>query len=367
MSNLPEFVPNNPTDITRELIASYEAMTGKTLHPAQVERLLIDLVSYRESLTRAAINDAARQNLVRFARAPMLDYLGELVGVTRLPAQPAKCQVEVAFEAPLLTSLTIAKGARVETGSGVQFETASSHLIPAGRESAVMQVSAVIWGEGGNGYLAGEVTQWVDELAVKSDVANITITSGGAEQEDDDRLRERIMLAPEAFSTAGSRLAYRHHAMSAHPDIADVAVTTPDPGLVRLHPLMRNGAPPDDVVMAAVLLACSGEKVRPLTDTVDVAPPTEFTYRLEANITLHHHSDAEQTMKNAQASADALVAKLSGQLGQDIVPSQHSAALSVAGVYEVDLISPITLQPVPDYGIARCTEIKLTLAGATHG
>lgn len=367
MSNLPEFVPNNPSDITRELIASYEAMTGKTLYPAQVERLLIDLISYRESLTRAAINDAARQNLVRFARAPMLDYLGELVGVTRLPAQPAKCQISVVFDAPLQAGLTIPKGARVETGSGVQFELLSSHLIPQGWDSYEMEVAATDWGESGNGYLAGEIAQWVDEPAVSSTVENITITSGGAEQEGGDRLRERIMEAPEAFTTAGSRLAYRHHAMSAHPGIADVAVTTPAPGLVRLHPLMRNGAPPTNAVMAAVLLTCSGEKVRPLTDTVDVAPPTEVPYQLSASITLYHQSDAKQTMKSAQASAEALVQKLRAKLGQDIVPSQHTTALSVPGVYEVQLDSPSTMQAVPDNGIANCTEIKLTLAGVTHG
>lgn len=367
MSNLPEFVPNDPSDITREMIAAYEAMTGKTLYPAQVERLLIDLVSYRESLTRAAINDAARQNLVRFARAPMLDYLGELVSVTRLPAQPAKCELKIVFDAPLQAAITIRKGIRVETSSGVQFELLGSHLIPQGRESYTAEAAAVSWGAAGNGYLSGEVSQWVDDIRVKSTVSNISITSGGAEQEQDDRLRERIMEAPEAFTTAGSRLAYRHHAMSAHPGIADVAVTTPDPGLVRLYPLMRNGTPPDSVVMAAVLLACSGEKVRPLTDTVDVAPPTEFPYRLDASITLYHESDAEQTMKNAQVSAEALVKKLRAQLGQDIVPSQHTTALSVPGVYEVILNSPSAPQTIPDYGIAYCTDIKLTLAGTTHG
>ncbi len=82
-----DVLPNDPQAITAEIVAAYEAATGKTLYPAQVERLLIDLIAYRETLLRAAINDAARQNLVRFARAPMLDYLGELVGVRRLPGE----------------------------------------------------------------------------------------------------------------------------------------------------------------------------------------------------------------------------------------------------------------------------------------
>ncbi|MGK3446175.1 baseplate protein, partial [Escherichia coli] len=41
--------------ITAEMIAKYEADTGKTLYPAQAERLLIDLWAYREMLVRVAV------------------------------------------------------------------------------------------------------------------------------------------------------------------------------------------------------------------------------------------------------------------------------------------------------------------------
>ncbi|STI00519.1 phage-related baseplate assembly protein J [Escherichia coli] len=68
-----------PTKITAEMIAKYEADTGKTLYPAQAERLLIDLWAYREMLVRVAVQEAAKQNLVAFSREPMIDYLGELV------------------------------------------------------------------------------------------------------------------------------------------------------------------------------------------------------------------------------------------------------------------------------------------------
>ena len=77
----PDFIERDADKITAEMIAQYEAATGKTLYPGQIERLLIDLIAYRETLVRTAINDTGRQNLVAFSRAPMLDYLGELVGV----------------------------------------------------------------------------------------------------------------------------------------------------------------------------------------------------------------------------------------------------------------------------------------------
>lgn len=86
----PNFIERDPAQITSEMIAQYEDASGKKLYPAQAERLLIDLFAYRENLVRIAIQEAAKQNLVAYSRAPMLDYLGELVGVHRLPAQSAK-------------------------------------------------------------------------------------------------------------------------------------------------------------------------------------------------------------------------------------------------------------------------------------
>lgn len=81
----PDFIERDADKITAEMIAQYEAATGKTLYPAQAERLLIDLWAYREMLVRVAAQEAAKQNLVAFAREPMIDYLGELVGVYRPP------------------------------------------------------------------------------------------------------------------------------------------------------------------------------------------------------------------------------------------------------------------------------------------
>jgi hypothetical protein len=76
----PNFIDRDPAQITSEMIAQYEDASGKKLYPAQAERLLIDLFAYRENLVRIAIQEAAKQNLVAYSRAPMLDYLGELVG-----------------------------------------------------------------------------------------------------------------------------------------------------------------------------------------------------------------------------------------------------------------------------------------------
>jgi phage-related baseplate assembly protein len=79
--------------------------------------------------------------------------------------------------------------------------------------------------DAGNGWQPAQVSQLLDEIDnVDLQVTNLMASSGGSEQEDNDRLRERIKLAPESFTNAGSRMAYRFHAMQAHPSIVDVAV-----------------------------------------------------------------------------------------------------------------------------------------------
>lgn len=97
----PDFIERDADTITAEMIAKYEADTGKTLYPAQAERLLIDLWAYREMLVRVAVQEAAKQNLVAFAREPMIDYLGELVGVYRLAAQPATTTLQFSVDEAL--------------------------------------------------------------------------------------------------------------------------------------------------------------------------------------------------------------------------------------------------------------------------
>lgn len=367
MSALPQFVSDDSQAITQEMISVYEAMTGKTLYPGQVERLVIDLIAYRETLVRSAINDAARQNLVEFARAPMLDYLGELVGVTRLAAKGARATVRIAFTSALASPLAIPASTRVEAASGVQFHTLTEVLVAAGSVAVDLGVEAVEPGAAGNGYLAGQVNVLVDELGVDVDsVANLMVTAAGADEESDDRLRARIKTAPEAFSVAGSRLAYRHHAMGAHQDIVDVAVLSPTPGAIRLHPLTSEGMP-STFILEAVAAACSAERTRPVSDAVEVLQPYRLPYALSARLTVYRGQDVDTVLANARMQAEILVSKQASGLGRDIVPAQIVAALSVAGVYNVELLQPVAILEVGDAGWAHCTMIDVQLAGGSDG
>lgn len=287
----PDFIERDADKITAEMIAKYEADTGKTLYPAQAERLLIDLWAYREMLVRVAVQEAAKQNLVAFAREPMIDYLGELVGVYRLAAQPATTTLQFSVDEALAIDVLIPAGTRVSASDSVIFATDTDVVLKAGLLLVNVTATCTEPGTAGNGWQPAQVSQLLDEIDnVNLLVSNLMASSGGSEQEDDDRLRERIRLAPESFTNAGSRGAYRFHAMQAHPNIVDVAVL-PVPGTVDLYPLLSTGLP-DGGVLTLVESFCSDEKVRPLTDTVRAKTPVKVDYTIEARITIYRDQDA---------------------------------------------------------------------------
>ncbi|BAN99821.1 hypothetical protein E05_50550 [Plautia stali symbiont] len=359
----PQFVNADAQAITREMIAAYEAASGKTLWPAQAERLLIDLFAYRETLVRSAIQSAAEQNLVAFARAPMLDYLAELVGVYRLPAQPARTTVEFSLAVAPPVTIPIPAGTRLSATDSLIFTTDSEVRLTPTASTVTVSATCSEAGTKGNGWQPAQIStlmEAIDDGDIQ--VTNTTPSEGGSDAEDDAHLRSRIRLAPASFSTAGSREAYRFHAMSAHPGICDVAVTRPKPGTVNLYPLLTSGLP-DKTILSLVTALCSEERVRPLNDTVQVLAPEKVDYAISAQLTCYASQPGAPVLKQARQAAEQYVARQAKQLGRDIVPSQIIAALSVPGVYRVQLSSFKTLEPtvLAAQQWAHCSDIQLTL------
>ncbi|EIJ4064471.1 baseplate J/gp47 family protein [Salmonella enterica] len=362
----PVFLETRPEVILREVIDWYEKESGKKLYPADDEALLINMVVYRESLVRDIIQDVAGQNLVAIARAPMIDFLGHLVGVFRLPAVPAVATLKFSVDEAPATNILIPAGTRVSATDSVIFATDSDALLLAGSLSVQVHATCTDAGIAGNGWQPAQISNLLDDIdGADLQVVAIAPSAGGADAESDDHLRERIILAPESFSNAGSKGAYRFHAMSAHQDIVDVAVTRPQPGTVKLTPLMLYGLP-DQTILDAVDGICSDEKVRPLTDTVITSLPDEVAYSINATLIVYDNQDEKAIMAQAQSAITAWESGQSSRLGRDIIPSQISAALSVPGVYKVSL-DALTEQILTETQWAHCLAIRLTPGGKVHG
>ncbi len=367
----------DPNLILADMIAEFELASGRTLQPAQVERLLINLYAYRESLVRNAIQYAGEQNLLAFASFPMLDYLGQLLSVSRLASQPAVTTLQFTLTGALTVPFTIAAGTLVGTSDGqFAFATSATITLAAGATIGSVAAAATAPGAGANGYLAGQVNVQLNPNSLIASVTNTSTTTGGSAPETDDHLRTRIQAAPNQFSVAGPIGAYRFFAIGADPSIVDAQIISPSPGSVNVYvltgPVTQQPAPApnsagiaNSALLAKVATILNADTVRPLTDTVNVLAVTEVDYQITATVTLYSDADPTATMVAATTAVQELALELAGKIQRDIVPSQIIAALSVVGVYGVTLTSP-TLTTLTSGQWANCTAITLTAAFSTE-
>ena len=373
LKTLPEpvFVKSNYEEILNELKTLWEQATGKTLQPAQLERLILNVIAYRENVLKLAINEAAKQNLLAFAKGEKLDHLGALLGVKRLPAQSALTTLRFEFEEPLPLTLLIPKGTQVRSADGkVIFQTKEDKTAEAGSEYIDVLAECTQTGTVGNGYEPGTINQLVNPLPFVKSVYNTTISTGGADTEDDEHYRSRIQIAPESFSNAGSKGAYIYWAKTAHQDIVDVAVESPEPGVVNVYPLLKGGVIPGEEIISLVRETLNADKVRPLTDKVQVLKPTPVSFDIEAELLIYKSYTPLTTtiQEEAKTRLKAYSERLKSKLGMDIVPEQIIDLLqSIPGVYRVLLKSPSDCQVLPPSAVAIVNLITVNIAGAVDG
>ncbi|MBN3005583.1 baseplate J/gp47 family protein [Chromobacterium alkanivorans] len=196
--------------------------------------------------------------------------------------------------------------------------------------------------------------------------------------ESDDRLRLRTQMAMEGTTVAGSRGAYLFHTLSASANVADAYIDSrafgpqredsPAPGEVRVWLLdARGDGVPDQALLDTVTAALSAETVRPLNDTVTAAAGTPAPFAVSALLEFEEGGEAlSGGLDAARTRLDALLAKAkklgTGQKPSGLPTSALIAALKVAGVHDVTLLSPLTTiaQGVGEFPL--CTAITLDKA-----
>lgn len=343
MTKLPEpnFIDRNPDQITREWIALYEHKTGKVLQPAQIERLLIDVCAYRETMLRVNIQETAKQNLLSYAPLDILKHIGEPLGVEQLLAKKSRTTFSITIEELLEVDFLIPKGTEIETKDGnFIFETTDTVIFHAGELEAMVEGVCKIAGAASNNYIAGSINNLLSPLDYEITIENISTSGGGADDEDVESLRERIRQAPEKFSNAGSVGAYRYHTFSANQNITDVTVLTPAPGIVNIYPLTKDGNPNEEM-LESVQNYLNADCIRPLTDLVEVISPGRVGFGIAAIITLYIDADAATVLKTISLKLEEYKKNLSEKLGKNVVKTQIIAILnSIYGVFSVELLSP---------------------------
>lgn len=181
-------------------------------------------------------------------------------------------------------------------------------------------------------------------------------------QEQDEPLRRRIRARIMGFANAGGAAHYRYWALSASPEVADVAVDSPGPGRVRISvlPTGHSDTVPEallETVRATVLR----DDVRVLTDTVEVVPVSLVPVTVAAQIWLY----PDTPMAVFEGLAPRLTRELAqaAVLGWDLTRSWLIGQLQQAGVHKVELISPDADIRIHSTQAVRLTDVQLTFAG----
>ena len=179
--------------------------------------------------------------------------------------------------------------------------------------------------------------------------------------EDDTSLRLRTQLAFEGLSVAGPRSAYIFHALSAHPDVADVSVVSPQPANVTVTILSRDGqGEAEESLLNVVRAKLNDDDIRPIGDRIIVQSAVIQSYEIRAKLHLYRGPEYEP-IKAAALKKLTAYTKEKHRLGRDISLSGIYAALHLEGVQRVELISPTTDIVLPSSKSAYCTAINLEI------
>ena len=228
-----DFITTDADKLYNQIITSLENSVGESLYPGDERRLFAEgLVAVFVAMFNA-MNDAAKQKMLRYARGEVLDALGERVGVERIPATKATTTIRFNVNSAFGSNIVIPQGTRVTGDSKRYFATVAAAILLAGETHVDVETESVGEGTEYNEISAGMINTMVDPIAYIDNVENITITAGGTDEESDDSLRTRILAAPSKLSTAGPIKSYRYWAMTADSTISDVVVTSEQQTLIR--------------------------------------------------------------------------------------------------------------------------------------
>lgn len=344
----------------------YKELTGKdiVLGKADERRIILLAGAYFIYQGYMYMDDAGKMGLLKYSRGKYLENLGAIKHIHRKPAAGSTATVKFSMKSKRTSAIGIPKGTRVTAGDNVYFATDEYSEIPAGSLSVDVPATCTSVGQMTNNYDIGDLNTLVDIIAFIDEAKNITKPEGGADIESDDSLRQRIYIAPAAYSSAGSADSYEYFVRQFHTGVSSVRITSPSPRVVRVRYLLENGAIPESESIARLKEYLSSPSIKPLTDSIEVLAPVKKTYSI--NITYYVNSSDQSRAANIQLKVVAAINDYidwqKSEIGRDINPDVLRQKILNAGAKRVDMASPV-FTVVDEDSVASLKSQSVTYGG----
>ena len=331
----------------------------RKLYPAQLEQVFIDLISYGFSLLGKEAQMASEQRWLLFQKGEHLQVGAANNATYKLKASPATCLVRATLDTPSSSQVLVGEAGSELVAGDQTFSLDTEIIIPAGNLYGEAGATALLTGPGGNGFTPGHVTAIIDSVSVE----NVTETTGGADDEDEEAFRYRALNAHERVSKAGPRESYRQQARAFSPAIIDVAVVRPQPGHIHIYVLLWDGVPTQDF-LNQLKDWLDPRKKRPQGDELSVFAAEVVTYTVSGTgRAAGDLSDAQARLETVLAQASAIWSR---KLGDYMALSALTcASRQVEGVIDVDLtFSGLPSRQLEEHQFAVLTGVVLTMEAA---
>ncbi|MGL5571072.1 baseplate assembly protein [Cetobacterium sp.] len=365
MNNLDDivFITSDPQEVLNGMLEFYREETGISLPLADPRKIDYNVVAYIVSQTRAAMNEAVKQNFLRFATGARLDLKGEIYGSSgeRIPEGVATTTIRCNIQTMQNRDIVIPKGTRFIKDTYV-FSSVAESVVKQGEKYTDVIVECNTSGFVPQ-YDIGEIKDIIDIFDFYESCSNITKVIGGVDAEDDISYKERLMEVPESFSTAGPYGAYEFWVRKYSSLIKDVYVDSPNPCYIDIYVIGALGENIPQEIKTRVLVELNTK--RPMGDRIQILDPQEINFEIDITYYIHSRDEGRASLidKNIKENINAYLYSATSKIGEDIDYQEIITICKNSGAKRVIIRQPVDNISIAKTQIAKCTTINIVSGG----
>lgn len=370
MTNDIVIISSNPEDIFEDIKELYKKETlktygkEKTLEQSEPRWLDYNVLTVLVSNVKAEMNDAAKQNFIRYARGERLDLKGEFYGErgVRQTAEKAKTTMQCYIQQIKNRDVIIKAGTRFIKDEYL-FQSTEEYKILAGQLSVNVPIEATQAGYVPI-YGIGEITEIVDLYDFYDHCSNITEVLGGVNDLDDEDYKEKLQEIPETYSTAGPSGSYEYYTKQTSSLIVDVYVVNPNPNYIDVYVVGENGINISQEIKDSVLKVLSQNDIRPMGDIITIKDPIPYNYSIDFTyyISKENETKALEISNNLNLGIENYKIEMV-KMGQAINPQDIIAIAKGVGCKRINLREPASYVNIPATNIPICTATSIVDGG----